>query len=344
MNADTDTLEGLFEKIKKNIDTLSNEESSKIEDSFILDTNKMIKDCALVIDKEGIFSKNEEVDDISTSYLKYLLLDFYMGKSHLQFKEQQGRKFHLLDGQSRFERFIETCNRFKIISDSEVDVLTEEEGPVTSESLAAKRERKIASYKQEKAAKERMKQLEYIVSLSAEGLDCEEELRELRLLQLRSYAVECISEMEMINTEITMMQFKDSLPPGIGVTGDPREPPGPIPNKKGIEVTKLSKDQDGEIVMTRDTVKSNVFKFDKKITVEQYGDQVLENYHASQTQAANNPTTKEETAPRRYSKLLEDGDEDDSDLVEQATRADREWDVWKEDNPRGWGNKAGKRF
>jgi immunoglobulin-binding protein 1 len=347
----TDTLEGLFEKIKKNIDILSNEESSNIEDSFILDTNKMIENCALVIDKEGIFSPNEEVDDISTSSLKYLLLDFYMGKSHLQFKEQTGRKFHLLDGQSRFERFIKTCNRLKIISDSDVDALTEEDGPVNSASLAAKRDRKIANYKQEKLAKERIKHLEYLVSQSAEGLDCEEELRELRMLQLQFHVKECMSEMEMIETELTMLQLKDSMQgtsygsigrmSSSGGSSDSRGPPAPDPNRKGIEITILSK-VDGEIVETRDTVKAGVFKIDKKMTVEQYGDQVLQDYNDAQTQKAN--SANEEIAIKRYSKLEDDGEEDHHDLVNKATVADREWDAWKEDNPRGWGNKAGKRF
>ncbi len=48
--------------------------------------------------------------------------------------------------------------------------------------------------------------------------------------------------------------------------------------------------------------------------------------------------------PRRYSRLLADGDEDDAKLADEAALADREWDRWKEDNPRGWGNKANKRF
>ena len=40
----------------------------------------------------------------------------------------------------------------------------------------------------------------------------------------------------------------------------------------------------------------------------------------------------------------EDGDEDKEELVDQATEKDREWDDWKDNNPRGWGNKMNKRF
>ena len=41
-------------------------------------------------------------------------------------------------------------------------------------------------------------------------------------------------------------------------------PPGP---SKGIEITVLSKDAMGEIVMERNTIKSSVFHIDKKMTV-----------------------------------------------------------------------------
>lgn len=47
---------------------------------------------------------------------------------------------------------------------------------------------------------------------------------------------------------------------------------------------------------------------------------------------------------RRYDQLEKDGDEDNEDLVEQAARYDREWDDWKDDHPRGSGNKANKRI
>ena len=52
----------------------------------------------------------------------------------------------------------------------------------------------------------------------------------------------------------------------------------------------------------------------------------------------------EQGGTRRYAQLVADGEEDDSALVDQATVKDREWDSWKEENPRGWGNKMGKRF
>lgn len=47
--------------------------------------------------------------------------------------------------------------------------------------------------------------------------------------------------------------------------------------------------------------------------------------------------------PRRYEQLLRDGMEDDANLVDASANLDREWDDWKDANPRGSGNKMGDR-
>ena len=54
--------------------------------------------------------------------------------------------------------------------------------------------------------------------------------------------------------------------------------------------------------------------------------------------------SNESDVTRRYNQLVKDGDEDDNTLVDLATIEDRNWDDFKEANPRGWGNKMGKRF
>jgi hypothetical protein len=45
--------------------------------------------------------------------------------------------------------------------------------------------------------------------------------------------------------------------------------------------------------------------------------------------------------PRRYEQLQRDGLEDDADRVDASADVDRRWDDWKDENPRGSGNKRG---
>lgn len=47
--------------------------------------------------------------------------------------------------------------------------------------------------------------------------------------------------------------------------------------------------------------------------------------------------------PRRYDQLERDGMEDNERLVEASAELDRKWDDWKEENPRGSGNKMSER-
>ena len=47
--------------------------------------------------------------------------------------------------------------------------------------------------------------------------------------------------------------------------------------------------------------------------------------------------------PKRYDQLVKDGMEDNAELVEASAKLDRDWDDWKDENPRGSGNKNSER-
>jgi len=76
------------------------------------------------------------------------------------------------------------------------------------------------------------------------------------------------------------------------------------------------------------------------LSLEEYADRQV----AEATERAVREQEAEKSAVRKYRDLEAAGLEDDSALVDQATIKDRDWDTFKEDNPRGWGNKMGKRF
>ena len=79
------------------------------------------------------------------------------------------------------------------------------------------------------------------------------------------------------------------------------------------------------------------------VSLEEFAErEVAEALRRQEQQAA--AETQEENAVRRYRHLQEAGLEDDEDLVDRATVNERAWDDWKEQNPRGSGNKLGKRF
>lgn len=94
---------------------------------------------------------------------------------------------------------------------------------------------------------------------------------------------------------------------------------------------------------SRETVKSSVFGMGiapPTMSLEEFGD--LERAAAMERSAQE--ANSESGATKRYKDLVQAGLEDDDELLDAATEADRAWDDWKDQNPRGWGNKMGKRF
>ncbi len=84
------------------------------------------------------------------------------------------------------------------------------------------------------------------------------------------------------------------------------------------------------------------------MTLEEFADiekaEAIERSRKQAEHAANSTGEDTDNLSRRYDNLVADGDEDVMRLVDAATYNDREWDAFKEENPKGWGNKAGKRF
>jgi hypothetical protein len=129
----------------------------------------------------------------------------------------------------------------------------------------------------------------------------------------------------------------------IGLPGPTPEPmkPGSGP---GLSITKTSK-VGNQVVLTRDTVHATVFEPRMKgptMSLEEFGD--IERAQAEERARKEAEGQMKSAESRRYHQLQADGDEDDIDLVDKATMEDRNWDAFKEANPRGWGNKANKRF
>eukprot|EP01041_Mallomonas_annulata_P011663 gene11663-24429_t len=93
----------------------------------------------------------------------------------------------------------------------------------------------------------------------------------------------------------------------------------------------------------REQVRASVFgdrMAPPSMTLEEFGDKQMQEAMARETAEKDS----EQNVVKKYKDLVASGEEDETVLVDQATIKDREWDEFKEDNPRGWGNKMGKRF
>merc|ERR1719162_183413 len=120
----------------------------------------------------------------------------------------------------------------------------------------------------------------------------------------------------------------------------------PPQSNKGLQVTHISQDEaTGQLRFKRDEIRSKVFQpgwSQPTMSLEELGDREYEEAierEKRQKQAEADRIYQ----PKRYEELAKDGMEDNAELVEASAKLDRDWDEWKDQNPRGSGNKMGNR-
>ena len=115
----------------------------------------------------------------------------------------------------------------------------------------------------------------------------------------------------------------------------------------GFKVTHISKDTTtGQLRFKRDEIRSRVFQpgwSQPTMTLEELGER--EYRQAMEREVRQKQAEAERmNEPKRYEELCRDGMEDNAELVEASAKLDRNWDDWKDQNPRGSGNKMANRF
>jgi hypothetical protein len=111
----------------------------------------------------------------------------------------------------------------------------------------------------------------------------------------------------------------------------------------GLRVTQITKDAFGQLQVKREEIRGGVFRpgwNQPTVSLDELAEREVrealerqKRHQAAEAQAA--------LGPQRYEQLQRNGQEDDADLVDASADVDRKWDDWKDENPRGSGNKRG---
>jgi immunoglobulin-binding protein 1 len=80
------------------------------------------------------------------------------------------------------------------------------------------------------------------------------------------------------------------------------------------------------------------------MTLEEFADLEIQGAREREERERIAAASQENATGKRYSHLLAEGLEDDEELVNESAKHDQAWDDWKDHNPKGSGNKMGKRF
>ena len=119
------------------------------------------------------------------------------------------------------------------------------------------------------------------------------------------------------------------------------------PNRPGLQVTHVNMDPTSGLLTSRkESIKAGVFQPGHRLptmTIEELADIEVAAALERQKKSKEMPNSGRREQ-RRMEHLEMDGEEDDKDLADEAAVHDRAWDDWKDEHPRGSGNKANKRF
>ena len=324
------------------------------------------------VDKEKIFSDNEEFSDIKTEDIKYMLISYY--KSELVQKVQTNRKNMLNFGLTFYGEFYKLLKNYNYLSKEQIkyyESLTkpdEDEEEKKSKKpdmalLSMERQRKIEMYKYKKTLSEKIKKIEKEQEYDGN--------REYWVDYLNLCIVKMYENIKMIKLEIESINYMEKAKKN-PQNNVPKQMPNDPKQKGKMEILQIKSPQDlmnldpnNKLVknlnfVTTSTNEScvecynNINGFqtlDQKI-VAQLPENIRNNVFRNP-----NPTemTMEEFAEMQMAHMKEhqekqmeheknksDDDSDKEEVSDKKTYKARDWDDWKDDHPKGSGNRMGK--
>jgi len=281
----------------------------------IQDTTQEVRDdlrmecrsLASEVEKLNLFSVNEEVDDIHTNDLKYLLVPALLGRILTECTDMERRYDHLKQSIVAYQVFLSRARRFKFAP--------EEEDNITDAGKLRMRKIERLKFSKTLDAKivyllERKKELcgeEYNWG-TAGALD-EEKERELIISLTQRTAIEAIDNIASAESELPLLEMRRGIQEGLIPAPKKEEPMKPwiVSIKDPTELRRMYMEQ--------------VFQPDilmPTISIADAADFELEQaLELAEKQNRPKPVLTEE----------------EEDMKK------RNWDDWKDDNPKGWGNK-----
>ncbi|KAJ9644700.1 Type 2A phosphatase-associated protein 42 [Coniosporium tulheliwenetii] len=300
------------------------------------------EDCLRIADQVSLFSPNETADDIASGDIQYLLVNFWIAELLLRITGGD-RKSHLLNARTSLESFLKLVDSYDLLSPSDSKLLeTYQEGPdvfstASTRDAAARRETKIARFREEKALKQK---LEYLQQNPSALQNDDGTLRELQMTNVTYCVHQTFQLLESIAQELQILAMAPPPPPPgqDQGTADPRlrngrnvggyserlDPAvssltsrsGPILSKDGKPLRPFT------LLDNRQRLQQGVFRPDHSLptmTIDEYLEEEKKEVESS-TEGANKPN------------------EDDLEKADEETMKARAWDEFKEDNPKGSGN------
>ncbi|GAB5588280.1 Type 2A phosphatase-associated protein 42 [Umbelopsis nana] len=298
-----------------------------------------------LVQRLGIFSENEFLDDINANDLRFLLVNAYLGSLILQ-RTGSNRKAILESSKKHLLEFLNTCEVHQIIPESDTVLLKRFQDTDTAPRLdaATSREQKIERYKREKEMEGKIKDLQAVLDKAGEksgetDVDIEDIERDLVMSLVNFHILKSMEHLQSIGQEYVMvlemekMRERAALGDATDLRShtaqpkiDPRNASGPLLSSTGVPLRPFV------ITSKRQELRDQVFRPGwalPTMTIDEYLQQEEERGNIIKGGGKEQPEKPEI-------------DDNDHEALDAETMKSRDWDVYKEDNPRGWGNRGNK--
>lgn len=275
-----------------------------------------------------LFSRNEDLEEVCTAELKYLLLPALLGALTLKKTSRDKRLDIVQTARAYFLDYLQRCKDFNVSQFHMPQPRDEEEQEERSQAgigqpnlvaMAAQRQAKIQRYRQKK---ELESQLETVKRAVDSGNADEDTTRNFYLLQLRRWISLSLEEVESIDQELPILKNMDVLK---------KSTPAAQPNRPPMK----------PFILTKDAVQAQVFGAGypslPTMTVDQWYAQhqrhgVLPDQGIPRRVAVEEDRDAAEVQEEEKERRAEEDDE-------ESLRKARSWDDYKDTHHRGYGNR-----
>ena len=319
----------------------------------LLTTIHLYEQCLHIAAQLALFSPNESLEDIGTSDLQYLLLNYHIAELVMRINGRE-RKSSLQRAQESYEQYLKQLDTYDILSASDTKLLEHYHyspatfSAVSTTDAAARREAKISRFKEEKALKQK---LEYMQRNPTALANDDDALRDLQLTHIAYCTHQTWASLESIAQELHILSLAPPTPPPDQLLQNPDL------RERGIERNRegYSERLDGTPSHLSAGIKGPMLDETGKplrpftLTAggskrQQFQQGVFRPDHSLPTMSIDEYLEEE----RKRGGMIEGGgpqsevkpyvDEDDLELADRETMKAREWDEYVEANPKGSGN------
>lgn len=306
-----------------------------------------LKKCSELVDRLALFSTNEEVEDVSTSNLQYLGVDYSLAELTLKSYSPTDRKGQLNEASELLESFLTRLNEYSLLRDSNRRLFESYKDSRStfriipdSANPEAKRNTKIKRFQDEKELKSQLK----VLGEQSQSLNVDDEvIRKLHITELDFYAHQAFQSLDLMTQERQMLALMPAQPDPSAIQPDQRSrngTNGTYSDRLDTDLLHSSRPYRGILDPAGRPLQP--FTITSKRTDLKKG--VFKSGHNLPTMSIDEYLEEE----RKRGGIIEGGgeasgiapeaDEDDERVQDAATMKARNWDEFVEANPKGAGN------